>query len=147
MQADGRALGYMGLCDAMTKAQAEDYLQEVRWCDMVVPGSKLFAERTAIGLALLQPPFPWDATRPCTLNLIRYHTHLTSRRTLHLLIAPVQLDSWNLAEDGEGQLLISREWRAKSFVKALELCDRIAEVAEEEGHHPDLHVTGGAVQG
>lgn len=30
----------------------------------------------------------------------------------------------------------------KSFLKALELCDRIAEVAEAEGHHPDVHVTG-----
>ena len=69
---------------------------------------------------------------------------LTSRHALHF--AHVQLDSWNLAENEEGHLLISREWRAKSFVKALELCDRIAEVAEEEGHHPDLHITGGAVQ-
>lgn len=35
-----------------------------------------------------------------------------------------------------------REWKAKNFLKALELCDRIGEVAEGEGHHPDLHLTG-----
>lgn len=32
-------------------------------------------------------------------------------------------------------------------LQALELCDRIGEVAEAEGHHPDLHLTGELRQG
>ncbi len=38
--------------------------------------------------------------------------------------------------------MITREWRTKNFLKALELCDRIGQVSEAEGHHPDLHITG-----
>lgn len=30
----------------------------------------------------------------------------------------------------------------KNFLKGLVLCEKIAEVAEGEGHHPDLHLTG-----
>ena len=55
---------------------------------------------------------------------------------------PCQVDGWSLGEDEQGCLRIRREWRTKNFLKALELCDRIGEVAESEGHHPDLHVTG-----
>ena len=35
-----------------------------------------------------------------------------------------------------------RTWVAKNFVKGLALCDKIGAVAEQEGHHPDLHLTG-----
>lgn len=35
-----------------------------------------------------------------------------------------------------------RTWVVKNFVKGLALCGKIAEVAESEGHHPDLHLTG-----
>ena len=46
---------------------------------------------------------------------------------------------WILSDDG---LLISRKIVLKNFVEAIELVNRIAEVAESEGHHPDLHLTG-----
>ena len=35
-----------------------------------------------------------------------------------------------------------RIWTTRNFLKGLELCQRIGEVAEAEGHHPDLHLTG-----
>ncbi|KFM25051.1 Putative pterin-4-alpha-carbinolamine dehydratase [Auxenochlorella protothecoides] len=53
-----------------------------------------------------------------------------------------QLSGWTVTEDGHGYLRLRQQYRMKSFLKALELCDRIAEVAEAEGHHPDVHVTG-----
>ncbi|HEY8504998.1 MAG TPA: 4a-hydroxytetrahydrobiopterin dehydratase [Gemmataceae bacterium] len=46
---------------------------------------------------------------------------------------------WELTEDGRR---IRRKWRAKDFAAALRFFDRIGAVAEEEDHHPDLHLTG-----
>ncbi|MCO8122072.1 4a-hydroxytetrahydrobiopterin dehydratase [Stieleria sp. TO1_6] len=37
---------------------------------------------------------------------------------------------------------ISRKINCKNFVRAVELVNRIAEVAETQQHHPDLHLTG-----
>ncbi len=54
-------------------------------------------------------------------------------RTLH---AAVPL--WRLTDDGKS---IRREWRVKDFTTALDFFHRVAEVAEAEGHHPDLHLT------
>lgn len=54
----------------------------------------------------------------------------------------MQLDGWELQRDALGRLHLRRAFAAKSFVKALALCRKIEEVAEEESHHPDLHLTG-----
>ena len=50
-----------------------------------------------------------------------------------------ELPDWHLTEDGRR---IRREWIAKDFVTAIDFFGRIAVVAEAEGHHPDLHLTG-----
>lgn len=39
-------------------------------------------------------------------------------------------------------LPLRRTWVTKSFLKGLSLCEKIAQVAEGEGHHPDVHLTG-----
>ncbi len=46
---------------------------------------------------------------------------------------------WMLSEDSK---MISRKIGCKNFVEALEHINRIGEIAESEGHHPDLHLTG-----
>lgn len=46
---------------------------------------------------------------------------------------------WKLSEDAKR---IHREWRVHDFMAALEFFNRIAKIAEEEDHHPDLHLTG-----
>ena len=51
----------------------------------------------------------------------------------------VQVPEWSLAGDGKR---IERRWRAKDFTAAIAFFNRIAEVAEAEGHHPDLHLEG-----
>ncbi|MCC6508412.1 MAG: 4a-hydroxytetrahydrobiopterin dehydratase [Pirellulaceae bacterium] len=48
-------------------------------------------------------------------------------------------DTWALSENGT---LISRKWKLKNFVQALELANSIGRLAEEDQHHPDLHITG-----
>lgn len=46
---------------------------------------------------------------------------------------------WSIADDSKS---ISRKVNCKHFVEAMALLNQIAEVAESEQHHPDLHLTG-----
>lgn len=49
---------------------------------------------------------------------------------------------WQIVEDSEKRLRLRRVMRTKNFTKALELFQRVGQVAEAEGHHPDLHLEG-----
>ena len=51
----------------------------------------------------------------------------------------VDLNGWSLTADGQR---IRKEWKVKNFMSAMEFFNRVAEVAEDDGHHPDLHVSG-----
>lgn len=53
----------------------------------------------------------------------------------HLAAVP----DWKLTADGQR---IRREWRVKNFLTGLEFFNRVGQLAEAEGHHPDLHLTG-----
>lgn len=46
---------------------------------------------------------------------------------------------WSLKPDGRG---IRREWMVKNFMAGIEFFEKVAALAEEEGHHPDLHLEG-----
>jgi 4a-hydroxytetrahydrobiopterin dehydratase len=48
-----------------------------------------------------------------------------------------QLNQWTLSEDGKR---ISKTWKLKNFVIGLEKINAIGQLAEEEAHHPDLHL-------
>lgn len=50
--------------------------------------------------------------------------------------------SWKLSEDAKS---ISHEFPFKDFKSALSFANKIGEIAEEEGHHPDLTVSWGKV--
>jgi len=56
---------------------------------------------------------------------------------LHLQVA-----EWQIIEDDNVQRL-QRVFRLKNFVQALELANKIGEIAEEEDHHPMLVVEWG----
>jgi len=49
------------------------------------------------------------------------------------------LPGWTLSDDG---IRIRREWTVKNFMAAMDFLNRVAELAEQEGHHPDLHLEG-----
>lgn len=49
------------------------------------------------------------------------------------------LPSWQLTTDGKR---IKRDWRVQDFVAGLDFFDCVGKLAEEEGHHPDLHLVG-----
>jgi 4a-hydroxytetrahydrobiopterin dehydratase len=49
------------------------------------------------------------------------------------------IEGWALESDARR---ISRTWNVKNFMTAIDFFNRIAALAEEEGHHPDLHLEG-----
>mgnify|MGYP001578602395 CR=1 FL=1 len=49
----------------------------------------------------------------------------------------VEVPEWRVAGDYKK---IRREFTFKNFVEAMRFVNRVAELAESEGHHPDLHV-------
>ena len=50
-----------------------------------------------------------------------------------------EVPGWRLSADEKAIFI---EYRMKHFLAAVDLIDRIAKVAEAEGHHPDFHLTG-----
>ena len=50
-----------------------------------------------------------------------------------------QLAGWSLTKDGQR---IRKTWTVKHFMAAMDFFNKVAEVAEEDGHHPDIHLEG-----
>ncbi|XP_027340779.1 pterin-4-alpha-carbinolamine dehydratase 2, mitochondrial-like isoform X1 [Abrus precatorius] len=50
-------------------------------------------------------------------------------------------EDWSLVKE-DGALKLRRSWKVKTFTKGLEFFRIIADLAEAEGHHPDLHLVG-----
>ena len=50
-----------------------------------------------------------------------------------------KLAGWRLTHDGER---IRKDWVVKNFMAGIDFFSRVAEVAEADGHHPDLHLEG-----
>lgn len=49
------------------------------------------------------------------------------------------LPGWRQTPDGKR---IARKWRARDFLAAIDFFNRVAQLAEAENHHPDLHLAG-----
>jgi len=49
------------------------------------------------------------------------------------------LSGWRLTHDGQR---IRKDWVVKNFMAGIDFFNRVAQVAEDEGHHPDLHLEG-----
>lgn len=47
-----------------------------------------------------------------------------------------QLNNWEFLESQK----ITKEFKFEDFVKAMEFVNKIADVAEKEGHHPDIAI-------
>jgi 4a-hydroxytetrahydrobiopterin dehydratase len=48
-----------------------------------------------------------------------------------------KVPSWALSEDGKK---ISKQFKFQDFISAINFVNRVSEVAEMEGHHPDIHI-------
>jgi 4a-hydroxytetrahydrobiopterin dehydratase len=49
------------------------------------------------------------------------------------------LSGWHLTCGGQR---IRKDWRMKDFMAGIEFFTKVAELAESEDHHPDLHLEG-----
>jgi 4a-hydroxytetrahydrobiopterin dehydratase len=48
-----------------------------------------------------------------------------------------QVPGWEVTRDGRR---IARHWRVADFQSGLDFFGRVGKLAEDEGHHPDLHL-------
>ena len=48
-----------------------------------------------------------------------------------------KLSGWSFSHEGQR---IRKKWTAKNFVAAMDFFNRVADLAEQEQHHPDLHL-------
>ena len=49
------------------------------------------------------------------------------------------LDGWELTDDAKR---LRKKWVVKNFMAAINFFGKVAKLAEDEGHHPDLHLEG-----
>lgn len=49
-----------------------------------------------------------------------------------------EIPGWELMEDAKS---ISRKWIMQDFKQVLAFINKVGELAENEGHHPDIHIT------
>jgi 4a-hydroxytetrahydrobiopterin dehydratase len=70
--------------------------------------------------------------RPCEGGVEKY-TSEQVREQLQLL------SGWRLAEAGQR---IRKDWQMKNFLAGIDFFNKVAQVSEQEGHHPDLHLDG-----
>jgi 4a-hydroxytetrahydrobiopterin dehydratase len=70
--------------------------------------------------------------RPCEGGVAPLNPHEAKR-----LVEAVS--GWKL---GDASKSIWREWKTADFSSAMEFLNQVARLAEDEDHHPDLHLTG-----
>ena len=90
------------------------------------------------------PAFLSNAIKPSNIKLTipTFHLH-PSRDTPKLTPDEIQtrlkaVPTWTLDPQG---VAISRKFTAKNWKSALDFVNQLSIVAEEEGHHPDVHLT------
>lgn len=54
-----------------------------------------------------------------------------------------QIPGWEISEDGKS---IIKNYKFKNFVEALVFVNKVGELAESEGHHPDIELGWGRVK-
>jgi 4a-hydroxytetrahydrobiopterin dehydratase len=55
----------------------------------------------------------------------------------------LETPGWSLAEGGQS---IQREFRLKDFKEAMRFVNVVADIAESEGHHPDISISWNKVK-
>lgn len=51
----------------------------------------------------------------------------------------VELDGWTVLKNPDR---ISKSWTVRNFVAGMEFFKQVTKLAEDEAHHPDLHIVG-----
>ena len=50
-----------------------------------------------------------------------------------------EVDGWTIQQNPDR---ITRSWTVTNFVAGMEFFNKVCELAEDEGHHPDIHLVG-----
>ena len=50
-----------------------------------------------------------------------------------------RLQGWELTHEGKR---IAKNWTVKNFMAGMDFFNKVAKVAEDDNHHPDLHIVG-----
>ena len=83
----------------------------------------------------------WDALqRPTAAHM--YSKLLPIPRGRLDCPSAMQVPGWRVEKTEEGTLCLRQDWNVRNSASGVELFKRIGEVAEAEGHHPDLHLEG-----
>ena len=53
-----------------------------------------------------------------------------------------KVENWEIKESKK----IEKLFKFKNFVQAMDFANKITEIAEQENHHPDLHISWGKVR-
>lgn len=59
-----------------------------------------------------------------------------------LAVLQEQVDGWNVVEEHH----ITKTFKFADFRQALDFVNRVGQLAEEQGHHPDIFLTWGRVE-
>ncbi|MBI4059255.1 4a-hydroxytetrahydrobiopterin dehydratase [Candidatus Microgenomates bacterium] len=69
-----------------------------------------------------------------------------SAKTPHLTLADAkkylkEIDNWQIVEDKEkNRLKLVKRFRFKKYLDGIKFVEKVANISEEQGHHPDLYV-------
>ena len=60
-------------------------------------------------------------------------------KDLELLVKSVH--DWKLVDGNTISKKIVKDFKFKDFVEAMKFINKVAEIAEQEGHHPDMYIS------
>ena len=49
-----------------------------------------------------------------------------------------KVDGWNVKKDKDESFFIEKEFKFENFLKSQNFINSVGEIAEKEGHHPDI---------
>ena len=84
-------------------------------------------------------PSPVSAEQLCSTKCVPCEGGVPKLSTEEAKAQLAVLSGWILLS---GPDRIRKSWTVKNFMAGLEFFGKVAEVAEAEGHHPDLHLIG-----
>ena len=50
-----------------------------------------------------------------------------------------KVDGWDVEQDDSKNFYLIKEFKFENFIKSQEFVNKIGEIAEKEGHHPDIY--------
>ena len=49
-----------------------------------------------------------------------------------------KVDGWDISKDTKGIFFLSKKFNFNNFIKSQKFVNKVAEISENEGHHPDI---------